>query len=264
MSTIASTSDPAVADVGRFLLRYSAWLLGSGATCIRLEKNISRIAATYGMHTETVITPRHIQLSVSVYGSDASFSQLVAVQPTCINFSLNTALSRLSWEISDRRLSVDEASARFDDIIAAPGGDIPLLAVAVAVANASFCRLFGGDYIAMAIVFAATLAGYCVKQLLAERHTDPRVIFLACSFVSAVLASADGLFHLGSTPDIALGTSVLYLVPGIPFLNSFSDLLYRHYICAFSRFTDAAVLTCCLSAGLCAGMLIMHQGGWLC
>lgn len=260
----ASTNKTQIDRVGRLLLSYSAWLLGSGATCIRLEKNISRIAATYGMHTETVITPRHIQLTVTDSKTDACFSQLVAVQPTCINFSVNTALSRLSWEIADRRLSIDEARAKFDQIVERPSDDIPFLAPAVAVANAAFCRLFGGDWIAMAIVFAATLAGYCVKQLLAERHTDPRVIFLACSFVSAVLASADGLFHLGSTPDIALGTSVLYLVPGIPFLNSFSDLFYRHYICAFSRFIDAAVLTCCLSAGLCAGMLIMNQGGWLC
>ncbi|MDE6344424.1 MAG: threonine/serine exporter family protein, partial [Muribaculaceae bacterium] len=61
-------------------------------------------------------------------------------------------------------------------------------------------------------------------------------------------------------PSIALGTSVLYLVPGIPFLNSFSDMIYRHYFCAFCRFTDAVVLTCCLSIGLCAGMMLMNVG----
>ena len=68
------------------------------------------------------------------------------------------------------------------------------------------------------------------------------------------------LFGLGSTPGIAIGSSVLYLVPGIPFLNSFSDLLNHHYICAFSRFMDAVVLTCCLSLGLCAGMAMMQVG----
>ena len=36
---------------------------------------------------------------------------------------------------------------------------------------------------------------------------------------------------LGSTPDIAIATSILYLVPGIPFLNGFSDMIAGHYTC---------------------------------
>ncbi len=83
---------------------------------------------------------------------------------------------------------------------------------------------------------------------------------MACAFVSSVLAAAGYLFSLGGTPDVAMATSVLYLVPGIPFLNAFSDMVDGHYICFFSRMTDAAILTCCLSAGLCLGMKLMNVG----
>ena len=65
------------------------------------------------------------------------------------------------------------------------------------------------------------------------------------------------LFGIGSTPEIALGTSVLYLIPGVPYINAVSDIIYKHYLCAFSRFADAAVLTACLTVGLCTGMLIL-------
>ena len=92
------------------------------------------------------------------------------------------------------------------------------------------------------------------------RGVDLRVAVLASAFVSSVLGATALLFGLGNTPAIAMGTSVLYLVPGIPFLNSFSDLVYRHYICSMSRFADAMVLTACLSAGLCAGMALMGVG----
>ncbi len=81
-----------------------------------------------------------------------------------------------------------------------------------------------------------------------------------CAFVSSVIGASASLFGLGNTPEIAVGTSVLYLVPGIPFLNSFSDLLAGHYICAFSRMTHAVVLTCCLSLGLCGGLMLMGIG----
>ena len=99
-----------------------------------------------------------------------------------------------------------------------------------------------------------------MKQLLAGCHTDGRVIFFLCSFVSAIVGCGAFILTPGGTPAVAVGTSVLYLVPGIPFLNSFSDLLYRHYICAFSRFIDAIILTACLSLGLCLAMRVMSVG----
>ena len=68
------------------------------------------------------------------------------------------------------------------------------------------------------------------------------------------------VFRLGSTPEVALGTSVLYLVPGIPFINSISDLIYGHNLCFLSRLTHASVLTVCLSAGFILGLLVMRIG----
>ena len=251
-------------SIGRFLLAYSSWLLGCGATCIRLEKNVQRIARRFGMTAETIITPRHIQLSISCQNNRDVFSHVVAVHPSPINFTLNTMLSRLSWEIADSELTLDEAKRKFDEIVVAPAGNSDFLPFVVAFANASFCRIFGGDWVAAAIVAAATFAGFCLKQILAARHIDARAIFFICAFVSAVLASAASLFALGTTPALAVGTSVLYLVPGIPFLNSFSDMVYRHYICAFSRLVDAVVLTCCLSAGLGLALMLMNNGGWIC
>ena len=111
---------------------------------------------------------------------------------------------------------------------------------------------------AVAVVFVATLCGYYLKQLMLSKKIDVRIVFIICAFVSSVLACADMLFSLGGTPQVAIGTSVLYLVPGVPYLNSMSDLLDGHYISFLSRFLDATVLTVCLSAGLCGGFLVMN------
>ena len=124
-------------------------------------------------------------------------------------------------------------------------------------ANAAFCRLFGGDWFAMLIVFVSTLTGYRLKQIMLEDGRDVRLTFLCASFFSASLSAGGYIFSIGSTPELALGTSVLYLIPGVPYINSVSDMIYRHYLCAFSRFLDAAVLTACLSVGLCTGMLLL-------
>lgn len=252
--------NPSISDISLFLAKYSSLLIGSGATCIRLEKNVDRIAKAYGKEAELTITPRHVNISVYEPGKTDVVTSIASVAAAPVSFDVNSQLSKLSWEIADKRIDFAEARRRFD-ICSQPGAQNKwLLMLLVAFANASFCRLFGGDWVAMATVWVATFAGYYLKLLLARHKMDARGIWVICSFVSAVLGATDGLFSLGATSEIALGTSVLYLVPGIPFINSFSDCLYKHYLCAFSRFCDAIILTCCLSIGLCAGMLLMNAG----
>lgn len=255
-----TNTDPSARRLCVFLGRYCASLLGAGATCIRLTKNAERIAKAYGKHVEITIMPRHVHVSVLEDRETEIVTSIESVPPAPISFNINTRLSLLSWQVHDYSLPFDETQRRFDQIIRTDSQSRWLVLLLASAANASFCRLFGGDAIAMGIVFLATMAGYYLKQEMLSRHIDTRLTFVVCSFLSAVIAAGDVLFGLGSTPQVALGTSVLYLVPGIPFLNSFSDMLYRHYICAFSRFVDATILTCCLSAGLCAGMFLMKAG----
>lgn len=247
-------------EVCLFLSDYAAWLLGSGATCIRLERNVARMADALGCEAVMTILPRHIHLSVCPPDHSDSYTYITATRSTAISFDINTRLSELSWALADGKISFAEAKSQFAEIIRTPPADRHLVLLLASLANASFCRLFGGDWQAVAVVFCSTLAGYYLKQVLCEHKVDLRLVFIVCAFVSSVLGASDALFHLGTTPEIAIGTSVLYLVPGIPFLNSFSDMLAGHYICSFCRFTHAVILTCCLSIGLCGGLLMMNMG----
>lgn len=257
---ISDAAAPSPEELGRFLSQYGAWLLGSGSTCIRVEKNINRMAHAFGMAVEITIMPRHLQVAVCRRGCDELATHLSAVRQTPTSFNIITRLSELSWAVADGRIDFDTAKQQFNQIISSDRQSKAAVLLMVALANASFCRLFGGDAAAMAIVGIATLCGYYIKAVLVERGIDIRAVFIICALVSSILGATDILFPHGSTPYIAVATSVLYLVPGIPFLNSFSDLLHRHYICAFSRFADAVILTGCLSAGLCGGMLLMKIG----
>lgn len=264
--TATSADIMLLADNGRvsskelcvFLSHYASSLLGCGGTCIRLVKNVNRIASAYGYTAELTIMPRHVHVTVTSDDGDDVFTSMAAVGGHGIDFDLNTRLSRLSWRIVDHNMSLARARSLFHKMLSPRRQNAWVLMFLVSLANASFCRLFGGDAWAMAVVFLATFAGYLVKQLLISKGADLRFTVVVCAFVSSVLGTTAILFSLGNTQAVALGTSVLYLVPGIPFINSFSDMLYRHYICAFSRFMDALVLTACLSIGLCGGMLLMH------
>lgn len=246
-----------IRGIAAFLAEYASLLSGCGATCIRIEKNTRRLADTFGVGLDISIMPNHVYVSV---WSDNRAEAVVAVRKTAtcgISFNLNARLSRLSWEVSDNNLGLSDATERFERIrLTKPTGKWETLFL-TSLANASFCRLFGGDEIAMLIVFISTLAGYRLKQIMLEDKRDIRLTFLCASFFSAALSAGGHIFNIGTTPEIALGTSVLYLIPGVPYINSVSDMIYRHYLCGFSRFLDAVVLTVCLSAGLCVGMLVL-------
>jgi len=77
-----------------------------------------------------------------------------------INFEINSDLSALSWEAYDNHLPLDQLWEKYHAITSKPRLNAWLVWVLVGFANASFCRLFSGDWIAVAAVFVATLDGF--------------------------------------------------------------------------------------------------------
>jgi uncharacterized membrane protein YjjP (DUF1212 family) len=247
-------------EVCDFLLKYAAYLLGCGATCIRLEKNVQRIAEAYGKNADITIMPRHIHLTISNKDRSEAITSTSTVPHVPIDYDMNTSLSEISWNIADGKMNLQQAEAAFDDILKRKPQNKLLVTLLVAAATAGFCGIFGGDLTSLLIIFCSTFAGYSLKYFLLGKHVDARVVWILCAFVSTVLAAGDFLFNLSTTPQITVSTSVLYLTPGIIFLNSFSDLLNKHYICAYSRLVDAFMFTCCLSLGLCVALMLMQVG----
>ncbi|MDE7496799.1 MAG: threonine/serine exporter family protein [Muribaculaceae bacterium] len=246
-----------IGEAGKFLASYTSWLLGCGATCVRVEKNVTRMSEAFGYEASLTVFPKHISLTVTDIETGATRTYIADTHTCGINFNLNSDLSALSWAVADNSLSLEETRERFDKIIGKRYTDGAQILLLASLANAAFCRLFGGDVIAMLIVFCSTCAGYFFKQRLLAHKFDIRLVFLICAFISSALAGGAEIFHWGSTPEIALATSVLYLIPGVPFINAASDLIDKHYLCALSRFIDASVLTACLSAGLYLAIVLM-------
>lgn len=245
---------------GAFLSAYSALLLRSGATCARLEQNVGRMAQTWNLSADITIMPRHVSVSIKTENKNECKMFSESTSNPAISFEKICRLSQMSWEVADNGWNIEKAEDCLRNISRIRPARKLWVLFAASCANGAFCRLFGGDMTAVLVVFVATFCGYFIKQLMLSRGFDTRIVFIICALVSSVLACADSLFSIGSTPHVAVATSVLYLVPGIPLLNSFSDMIDRHYICFFSRMTDALILICCLSIGLCAGMWAMNIG----
>lgn len=240
----------ASADLGElvdFLSTYAAFLLSSGATALRVEKNVGRIAAHYQKELILTVMPRHIELMLRE-GSTQAF-RLVGWKRG-INFFAITKLSRLSWRVIEEGLNVCQAKALMEEVKARKRLPIPMVTVMAGLANASFCRLFEGDYWAMLFVFLATVCGFYTRhKLVNSLGIDMRIGTLIVACLSAIISCGSYIYHLGTTPETALATSVLYLVPGVPYINAFSDYISGHHICAQSWMISALETTVCLGTG---------------
>lgn len=246
-------------ETAHFLATYAATMLAAGGSSARCEKTVHRIAEAYGTTAEITILPHTVITTVWDKDHSQSFSVGEKLPVTGLNFYVISRLSRLSWDVRDNGITLEDAKNEFRSIMKKPRLNPWLVTLLTGLANASFCRLFEGDWRAMLIVFIATVNGFWIKNALhKEWKWDMRLAVLCAACCSSVIACAGFMFHCTDTPDIALGTSVLYLVPGIPYINSVSDLIHGHLLCCISRFIEASVLTACLGIGLSVGILLMN------
>lgn len=74
-----------------------------------------------------------------------------------------------------------------------------------------------------------------------------------------MIAATGVRYNLGTTQDVALGTSVLYLIPGVPLINSILDILEGHVLVGFSRTINAVILIICIAIGLSITLLILGK-----
>jgi uncharacterized membrane protein YjjP (DUF1212 family) len=244
-------------EVSKFLSDYSTCLMAVGVQTSRIVRNASRIAQTFGLSVEMTVFLKTIILTVWDSEGNHSYSTVGQVKPKGLNFEMNARLSQLSWECRDKRLSLSELEARYNEIISKPRVSKWVVLVLVSFANAAFCRLFQGDYISMAIVFFATLDGFCIRQLLTERGWNHYAVFIISAFVASIIGSTGYVFGWGKTPDMAIGTSVLYLVPGVPLINGIMDIIDGHVLAGTSRLINAALLIICIAMGLSATIFII-------
>jgi uncharacterized membrane protein YjjP (DUF1212 family) len=242
----------------KFVAEYAAHLMGCGIHTSRVIRNTKRIGEALNFDLKISVFQKSIILTILDNESQHTFSEVVEIPNLPISFKHNSELSALSWEAVDNQLNFEQIKEKYYQIISAPRMNALLLLLLVGLANASFCRLFKGDWLSMFIVFLATVAGFFVRTQLQKRKVNHYIIFIVSAFVASFCSSAALFFD--TTSGIALATSVLYLIPGVPLINGIIDIVEGHTLTGISRLVNALLLIACLAIGL-SFTLILFKGG---
>ena len=240
-----------------FIGEYATYLLGSGVHTSRVVRNARRIGASQSVDVRLTTFQRTSILTVREEGNPQVVTQVVEIPHLPISFERNSDLSALSLDALDDRLPLDEIRRRYGELIDKPRIDPIFVLVTVGLANASFCRLFGGDWTAAGIVFTATLVGFAARQRMQAHGVNHFLIFIISAFMASLCASA--ALRFDCTAETALATSVLYLVPGVPLINGVIDIVEGHILIGFSRLINALLLIICIAIGLSATLLMVKN-----
>lgn len=240
-----------------FISEYATYLLGSGVHTSRVIRNSQRIGKSQGVDVQLSSFLRSTILTVHDEESGESITRVVNIPALPISFERNSDLSELSWTALDENLKLEEIRTRFSDLISKPKIDPIFVLLTVGLANASFCRLFGGDLIAMSIVFTATLVGFSAKQRMQAHKLNHFFIFIISSFIASLCASASLIFDCNT--EICLATSPLFLVPGVPLINGVIDIVEGHTLIGMSRLINAFLLIFCIAVGLAMTLLMIKD-----
>ena len=157
----------------------------------------------------------------------------------------------------ERTANSQELKDKYEEIIASPHIDPLFVLILVGFANASFCRLFGGDITSMGIVFSATITGFFLKQQMQIRKFNHYIIFVVSAFIASLCASTALIFD--TTSDIALATSVLFLIPGVPLINGVIDIVEGYILTGFARLVNALMLIICIAIGLSFTLMMVKN-----
>lgn len=122
-----------------------------------MVRNTKRLGEALGVRVMVSAFQKVVTFSVYDDESGRVYSEVADIPPLPISFELNSELSALSWDACDLSLPLAEIRRRYDEIVARPRLDPIFTLILVGLANASFCRLFGGEWCAVGIVFTATL-----------------------------------------------------------------------------------------------------------
>lgn len=245
-------------SAGHLLLEIGALLMSSGASTHRTRVTLARIARGLGYGIELLITQRALILTITEKNQQHFFSSLKRISPHGVNFRMVSGISHLSWNVMEQDWTIARISEEVQRLKLLPHYPRLVVLALVGLAGSAFCNIFGGGYIEMTVAFVATFAGLFIRQEAQRLKFNPYLCIFFAAFTASFIAGLAEHFHIGADPDKAFATSVLFLVPGIPLINSVTDLLDGNIQNGIVRAVNGLIISFSIAMGLFSVKMILN------
>jgi len=245
-------------ELGALLLDVGVSLLSSGASCSRIRITMRRFASAYDYQAHVSIAPKSISLTLNDEADTTLFNGMLSTPAQGVNFKTISGISRLSWDTVEQNLSIQQVKEELHRLQSLPHYPRLVILFFVSLAGSAFCFSFGGKPIELLITFGATFCGLFIRQEAVKKKFNPYISVFFGSLVASLFAGAFIKAGLNINFEHAFATSVLFLIPGVPLINSFTDLIDGNILNGLVRGINALMFAMAIAFGLLLAMLIYN------
>lgn len=256
--TPADDNRLSICEFADTILEVSTLLLESGAHCERINRNIHRIAQKTAYNVDMLISFTAISITVA---DKTNLTHVVTVNRSIkhhgAHFGVLTDTSLLTWNVFDGDISFNELRQYLEELKNTPRYSIWLVRLFIGIACGCLCLLAGGNSIDGAFTFAASLLGLSVRQEMVKRRFNLMISILCSAFVTTTISGLNVLYGVGNAPEVSVATAVLFLIPGVPLINSIIDLLEGYIPIGIARGAFGGFILLCIAVGMFLSMSLI-------
>jgi uncharacterized membrane protein YjjP (DUF1212 family) len=240
----------ALTEVIELALWAGQLLMQHGAESQRVEQTTYRLGVALGCDWLDVFVSANALVVTTTSGTEFR-TRVCRIVDKGVNMTIVSAVNRLSRRVEAGELDRQGVRSELQRISSAPRHYNRWLVVGmVGLACASFCRLFGGGWVVCGITLLASAMAMFARQELAHRGVHPLLIVIVCAFLAGLIASTAALVQPAAQASLALASSVLLLVPGVPMINAVEDMITGHPVVGIARGAGAALVALLIALGL--------------
>ncbi len=224
---ITEASLPAKASV---IGRVGLMMLSCGTGAWRVRSSMNELSEL--MHITCTVDVGLMSIHYTCFDGDSSFSQSLCLTNTGVNTSQLNRLEKFVIYFSSREVTknCEEIHSTLDKIETIHGLYSPVkLAAAAALACGAFTFLLGGGIVEMLCAFVGAGIGNYIRCKLSKHHFTLFLCIIcsvsaACLSYTALLKLLEIIFAVNLQHEAGYICSMLFIIPGFPFITSGIDL----------------------------------------
>lgn len=248
-------------ELGSLLLDIGVSLLQAGASCSRIRTTMLKFASAFPYEPHIAIGHKSVSLSIHDKEGTIFFNGTRSASGHGIDFNSISQICKLSRVAEKKELAIHEIKKELSKA-RAPGQYSRIIILCfVSLAGASFCYTFGGSISEMSITFGATFCGLFLKQQLSKNSYNPYFCTYAAATVASFFVAVFQVAGLTVSPVNAFSTCVLFLIPGVMLINSFTDLMDSNTMNGIVKGVSALIHALAIALGLLTTLVIFNLEG---
>lgn len=248
--------------ITQLLANIATLLMTNGSNTRRVSRNIGRISKGLGCECDIFYSYSAVVLTVTDSRSGEKQSMVKTISGYGVHFAIVSDISILSWQVIEHKMTIEDIECEIDRIKSMPRHNKYVMYFFVSLAGGALARIFGGNYVEFLISFLATFVGLIGRSYFQKHHFNHFITWLFAAFISVSVVNFFrffGIEHLSS----GLAACVLWLIPGVPLINGFIDLLSGHVVSGIAKLTSAALSIFMIALGFFLSLITFGYGSTL-